>query len=199
MEGWRDGSRGQGFSANLVRRPCEHGSSCLSAGMPESPEHEHDPESDHRGPELGHLPRLDDRAYCGYAFIHWSMTVEMRKRGWLSADFHSAFRFLLLHSLGRYGAACPVYCLMPDHLHLLLVGWHDDCNQRNLVRHLRKHLRGELARRGDFRFQKQPYENVLRSRDRVRGAFERVAFYIGENRFVRAWLKIRGTGSSPAA
>lgn len=68
----------------------------------------------------GHLPRLGDAAYRGKAVVHWTLTVRDRGTGWLDARFTTRFRWLLLHGCGRYAVACPVHCLMPDHVHLLL-------------------------------------------------------------------------------
>ena len=50
------------------------------------------------------------------------MTIKDRKTGWLSARSHREFREIHLHTLSRYGLICPVYCCMPDHLHLFWIG-----------------------------------------------------------------------------
>jgi putative transposase len=130
---------------------------------------------------MEHLGRLTEQAYLGRAYVHWNFTIEDRKRGWLDERFHLRFRERLLHALARYHAACPTYCLMPDHVHLLIIGSEDACNQKNLVRHLRKTTNDLLSELGDFSWQKQPYDNVLRQKDREREAFCKVARYIIEN------------------
>ncbi|MCA9060158.1 MAG: hypothetical protein KDA85_16735 [Planctomycetaceae bacterium] len=118
------------------------------------------------------------------------MTLRDRARGWLSDACHLRFRELLLHSAARYHAVCPVYCLMPDHFHLLLLGWRDDSDQLKLTRHFRRHLNAALReissssaseKSKPFQLQKQAYDSVLRDKDRARNAFEKVAFYIAEN------------------
>ncbi|MCB1079635.1 MAG: hypothetical protein KDM64_17595 [Verrucomicrobiae bacterium] len=120
--------------------------------------------------------------------MHWTMTMDQRKRGWLSPEFHLQFREWLLHSLARYGCVCPVYCVMPDHFHLLILGWAEPSDQRLAIRHLRKTLNAHLKTLGEsFRLQKQAYDHILREEERARNAFERVAFYISENP-VRAGL-----------
>ena len=80
-----------------------------------------------RRPGSGHLPRLDDSAYLGRAFVHWNFTMKNRRTGWLNDVFHFRFREVLIHGLARYGAICPAYCLMRDHLHLLVLGWGESC------------------------------------------------------------------------
>ena len=135
-----------------------------------------------------HLPRLPSGAYQGRAVIHWTFTMEKRAVGWLDEAFHSAFRWKLLHTCVRYGLACPLYCLMPDHLHLLLAGQTPTADQRLACRFLRGQLGKDLSDRG-VGFQKQAYDHVLRDREAERGSFESVAWYVAENP-VRAGLVV---------
>lgn len=73
--------------------------------------------------------------------------MKRRATGWLDESFHLHFRELLLHAAAREGLFCPVYVLMPDHLHLLWMGLCTDSEQGNAMKFLRKHLALELARR----------------------------------------------------
>ncbi|MCB1229411.1 MAG: hypothetical protein KDN19_04055 [Verrucomicrobiae bacterium] len=131
--------------------------------------------------ERSYLKRLHPEAYRGHSYIHWSMTIENRKRGWLGPEFHWRFRELLTHAGARYGINCPLYCLMPDHWHLLWIGYKSDSDQRPAAKFLRTQANRLLQSLGDFRLQKQPYDNVLRQKDRDRDAFAKVACYIREN------------------
>ncbi|MDF1751547.1 MAG: hypothetical protein P1U89_02110, partial [Verrucomicrobiales bacterium] len=65
------------------------------------------------------LKRLDDSFYQGENWVHWNMTINHRAAGWLSDSLHLQLREAMLHTLVRYQLTCPVYCLMPDHGHLL--------------------------------------------------------------------------------
>ena len=136
-------------------------------------------------PECHHLPRLAPEFYRGFAVVHWTITLERRATGWLDELFHFHFRELLLHAAAREGLFCPVYCLMPDHAHLLWMGLRVESDQRNAMKFLRKHLAIELARRSptgvEFELQKQSHDNVLREKDRLRGAFEKICFYVLDN------------------
>ncbi len=116
--------------------------------------------------------------------VHWTMTMERRATGWLDALFHARFREILLHTACRYGLCCPVYCLMPDHLHLIWLGERHDADQLLAVRFLRYHLRRWLL---PVAFQKQAYDHVLREENREKEAFRATRFYILENP-VRAGL-----------
>ncbi len=127
-----------------------------------------------------YLRRLEPEHYRGHSFVHWSMTVSERQTGWLTPTADSLWREALLHTLHRYHLAAPVYCLMPDHVHLLLIGLTSASDQRNAISFLRKHSSGMLTPCG-APWQKQPFDHVLRENERARGAFETVAAYIIEN------------------
>jgi hypothetical protein len=136
-------------------------------------------------PEWHHLPRLAPESYRGFAVVQWTITLERCAVGWLDDNFHFLFRELLLHTAAREGLCCPVYVLMPDHLHLLWMGLCVRSDQRNAMRFLRKHLAKELAGRSptgaEFELQKQAHDSVLREQDRRRGAFEKSCFYLLDN------------------
>jgi REP element-mobilizing transposase RayT len=106
--------------------------------------------------------------------------MDQRKAGWLIPIFYYKFREILTHTAFRYGLACPIYCCMPDHLHLLWVGIAERCDQRNAARFLRRQLNIPLGRLG-YELQKQPYDHVLRDDERQEAAFEAVAEYIARN------------------
>ncbi len=126
------------------------------------------------------LRRLPAEYYRGRAYVHWSMTIEERKTGWLIPTLYYKFREVLTHTAFRYGLACPMYCCMPDHLHLLWTGVSESCDQRNASKFLRTQLNIPLARLG-VELQKQPYDHVLRDDDRQESAFQNIAEYIARN------------------
>jgi REP element-mobilizing transposase RayT len=136
-------------------------------------------------PERHHLPRLASEFYRGFAMVQWTITLERRATGWLDERFHLRFRELLLHTAAREGLFCPVYVLMPDHLHLLWMGLRAHSDQRNAMRFLRKYLAAEMMGRStngaEFKLQKQSHDRVLREKDRARGAFEKSCFYLLDN------------------
>ena len=131
-------------------------------------------------PEWHHLPRLGPEYYRGFAVVLWTVTLERRATGWLDDRFHQYFRELLLHAASRQALFCPVYVLMPDHLHFVWMGMRVRSDQRLASRFLRKELSAEFARRstksGEFALQKQSHDRVLREQDRRRGAYQQACF-----------------------
>jgi REP element-mobilizing transposase RayT len=133
------------------------------------------------GDDHAHLPRLAPEAYLGSAAVHWIMATDNRATGWLSDLFHARFRELLLHMSVLYHVLVPVYCLMPDHVHVLLVGIAPEADQKKAIAFLRRHLNALLKCQQDTALQKQAYDHVLKKTEREHDAFRAIAFYILEN------------------
>ena len=131
-----------------------------------------------------YLPRLPREYYQADAVVHWTLPVAKRGTGWLNKGFHFHFREIMLHAAAREGLFCPLYCLMPDHIHLIWMGMRRNSDQRNGMKFLRQYLAPKLAPQ---RFQHQPHDHVLTQEQRKRNAFATVCFYILANP-VRAGL-----------
>lgn len=128
--------------------------------------------------DKSHLPRLARACYQGRAAVHWTFTLNCRAPILARAAFHHAWQLALLHACARHHLLAPIYVLMPDHAHLLLLGLRDDSDQWLAVNFLRRHTRGALAPED---WQKQTHDHVLREAERTRGGFVGVACYIREN------------------
>ena len=132
----------------------------------------------------GHLPRLNAEWYRGSAVVFWTHTIAERRTGWLASQFHAVFRELLLHAAARERLLCPIYTLMPDHIHLIWMGTAASSDQRRATAFLRPQLIPHL---GSARWQHQPHDHVLREEERKRGAFAATCAYLAQNP-VRAGL-----------
>jgi len=125
-----------------------------------------------------YLPRLPREHYQGDAVVFWTLTMFDKATGWLTPSVQSRFRELLLHAAAREGLACPIYCLMPDHIHFVWMGLRLDTDQLNGIAFLRTYLEPELS---PARFQPQAQDEVLRQGHRERNAFAKICFYIAAN------------------
>ena len=110
--------------------------------------------------------------------------MEGRGKGWLTSAFHAYFREISLHVAIRENLLCPLYALMPDHIHLVWMGINPASNQRFAATFLRTYLEPAMA---PHRFQHQPHDHVLRDEERKRKAFIATCAYIADNP-VRAGL-----------
>ena len=138
-----------------------------------------------------YLKRLPPEYYRGQAYVHWSLTIEDRKTGWLVPIFYYKYREILTHTAFRYGCCCPIYCCMPDHIHMLWVGILDECDQRIAMRYFRKQINPVLGKL-NVRLQLQSFDSVLLNKERERGGFEDVAEYIARNPERRQLVPIDG-------
>src|SRR5579884_955637 len=139
-----------------------------------------------------YLPRLDGHHYRGDAVVFWTLTIFDKALGWLTPAFHHDFREIMLHAAAREGLLCPIYCLMPDHIHLVWMGLRRDSDQLKGMAFLRTHLEPKLA---PAKFQPQAHDEVLREKQRKQNAFAKICFYISANP-VRSGL-IAETGAWP--
>lgn len=112
------------------------------------------------------------------------MTIAGRQHGWLNSDFHTRFRHELHRLASRHAIAVPVYCLMPDHMHVLSAGLNQTTDQRLWIRAVRRELNRLLH---PCRLQKQAYDHVLRPEEQGRDAFATLVHYVLNNP-VRAGL-----------
>ncbi len=143
----------------------------------------------------GYLPRLPAEYYRGRAVVFWTHTIDQRARGWLTCGFHQVYRELLIHTATREHLVCPIYTLMPDHIHLVLMGLNPSSDQRRACTFLRTQLAHPLA---PYRFQHQAYDHVFRSSlltSAATKAFAATCAYIAANP-VRAGLAAH-TGDWP--
>ncbi|KAA5545606.1 hypothetical protein FYK55_07605 [Roseiconus nitratireducens] len=112
--------------------------------------------------------------------MHWTMSIDDRRTGWLVPAFKDRFRELLTHAAFRYAFVCPVYCLMPDHMHLVWAGVSARSDQLKACRYFRKHVNTVLRRHG-YRFQHQAHDRVLREDEREESAFITLVEYVARN------------------
>jgi len=126
------------------------------------------------------LPRLDPCFYRGHAYVHWVMTIHERRTGWLGPKFYYKFREILTHTTFRYGVVCPIFCLMPDHMHMLWLGIDDRTDQLKASAYFRKQL-GEVLGKIGFSFQHQAFDHVLKDEEKLEPEFVNLVEYIARN------------------
>lgn len=127
-----------------------------------------------------HLSRLEPKFYRGQAYVHWTLTIQDRRAGWLIPAFNYKFRELLTHTAFRYALTCPIYCLMPDHIHMVWIGIDDRTDQLKASKYFRKQL-GEPLKTLGFELQHQPYDHILREDEKLESAFVNLVEYVARN------------------
>jgi putative transposase len=137
-----------------------------------------------------YLPRFAPAFYQGRAVVFWTHPIKDRATGWLKIGFHQIFCEIMLHAAVREHLVCPVYTLMPDHLHLVWMGVRPTSDQLKAVTFLRTQLAPHLM---PHSFQHQSHDHVLRAHERKSNTFRATCGYIAENP-VRAALAAERSG-----
>ena len=138
----------------------------------------------------GNLPRLPREYYQGDAVVFWTLTTFDRAEGWLNDLLHQKFRELLLHAMVRQHLVCPIYCLMPDHIHFVWMGLSPDSDQLNGIAFFRTYLEPALMQ---AKLQPQAHDHVLRTEERRKNAFAKVCHYIAENPVRAGFAPVSGS------
>ena len=146
----------------------------------------------------GNLGRLNRVHYQGAAIVHWTNAVRDRRQGWLTPVFLYRFRELLTHTLFRYRLACPMFCLMPDHMHMVWMGLSKVSDQLNAMKHFRTRCDESLERIG-YELQDQPFDHVFKDEERRSAEFQDTCEYIARNPERAGWLKSTNTLPIPSA
>ena len=124
------------------------------------------------------LPRLHPSNYQSDSVVLWTHTTFNRAKLPLSDTFHSTIRELILHTCAREHLHCPAYVLMPDHIHLLLLGTEPNSDQLKATRFFRTHLARALK---PIRLQPQPHDHVFTQLERTNNSLKKAATYIIQN------------------
>lgn len=124
------------------------------------------------------LPRLRPEWYQGDAAVFWTLCINQRQTGWLAPQFREQWSMVLLHCCARYSLISPGYVLMPDHVHVVLMGLHANSDQLQALKFLKQYTRRFLQ---PFTWQKQSHDHILRRDERTRGAFAAALHYILQN------------------
>jgi hypothetical protein len=117
------------------------------------------------------LPRLPPEYYRGDAAVFWTHTIQDRATGLLDVSKRSAFREIVLHAAIREDLVCPIYTMMPDHVHMTWMGIAPGSDQRTGTSFIRSQSERHLA---PAKWQHQPYDHLLREDERARGALRAI-------------------------
>lgn len=131
-------------------------------------------------PHQQRLSRLEPEYYRNEAWVHWTVTIEDRKQGWLDARFYYKLREILTHVAFRNQLACPIFTLMPDHMHLLWCGLSEATDQLIAMKHFRKDI-NECLKAIGYQLQLQSYDHVLQNEELDQHAVENTIEYIARN------------------
>ncbi|MFZ0523003.1 MAG: transposase [Candidatus Acidiferrales bacterium] len=122
--------------------------------------------------------RLPAVNYLGCRRFFITLCCERRRRFFTQHSFAETVTEILRATALQYKMAVYTYCLMPDHLHVLVIGLDPSGDCQNFVMEFKRRSTVEFqARNSSALWQKKFYDYILRRRDST----ERVATYIWMN------------------
>jgi len=109
-------------------------------------------------------PRLHERCYIGLQRYFLTICTRHRQALFMEATDVDAVVARLQSTADRRRFAVVVYCVMPDHLHMLLEALSDDADLREFVRIFKQCTSFDWKRRvGDALWQRSYFDRVLRA------------------------------------
>jgi REP element-mobilizing transposase RayT len=110
--------------------------------------------------------RLPSANYIGLQRYFLTFCCSERRECFLWADFNNYFVEQLRQQSATYQFVVPSYCLMPDHVHLLVEGLSVNSNLTPFVKAFKQVTGFEFERRtGQRLWQRYYYDHVLRPKD----------------------------------
>jgi putative transposase len=109
----------------------------------------------------GEPSRLDQASYRGYVAVAFTACTADRRVTLANATAFNLVRDALTTACGRYECTVPVYTLMPDHLHVLVVGGSEGAETRKVMDYLK--WRTASDRLHPIAWQKSFYDHVVRA------------------------------------
>jgi putative transposase len=140
--------------------------------------------------------RLPRESYRGQVNVAFTLCVGNRTPLFAESDVVSVFVSILRDAVEKHGCVVPVYCFMPDHVHLLLSGEKESSDTWGAARTFKQKTGFWLGHhRSGVVWQKDFYDHILR-RDEDLGAQVR---YIAGNPvrkgLIRDWREYPFTGA----
>jgi putative transposase len=128
--------------------------------------------------------RLPDAAYYGPKTVSFTACIHRRRRPFLDEGIVREFQSHLEISAGRFACVVPIYCFMPDHLHVMIQGVENHSRPKEAIDDF-KYTTGRwlAASRLEFEWQEDYHDRIMRASEDWRAH----AFYIFLNP-VRAGL-----------
>ncbi len=140
--------------------------------------------------------RLPSRSYQGQVAVAFTVRIEGSDDAFTDADLVERFKKYLETSAKRYHCLIPIFCFMPDHLHVIFEGKTDNADAREaMIRFKRLTGRWLSESRKAFRWQKDFYDHILRPNEDVRNQVRYIANNPVRKKLVDDWTKYPHTGS----
>ncbi len=107
--------------------------------------------------------RLPDVMYHGRKCIAFTATEAARRSCLAREDIHQAMRESLTSASVRHASLVPVYCLMPDHFHVMFLGLNEESRPKLAMERFKYEFGNWLKEfHPDVDLQKGYYDHIVR-------------------------------------
>jgi putative transposase len=112
------------------------------------------------------LHRLPEAAYRGRKSVAYTACTEDRRRGLDDSVLVEAMVPILQSACHATDCMIPVFCFMPDHLHVVVCGMSDAATPKRTIETFKRDSGMWLAKhRPEIRWQKDYHDRILRRRE----------------------------------
>ena len=121
---------------------------------------------------------MPEAAYVGRKAVSFTACEIARRPGLATDAVFGMVRETLAEATERHDCSAPIFCLMPDHLHALVLGLSDTSRPKAAMERFKQKSGERLARdHPSLEWQKDFYDRIVRRSE----GYENVARYIALN------------------
>ncbi|OGW45269.1 MAG: hypothetical protein A2078_07130 [Nitrospirae bacterium GWC2_57_9] len=111
--------------------------------------------------------RLDRELYRGVVSVSFTLCIQDKKRLFIEPNSVQTFINILTELIQKTPSKVPVYCFMPDHLHLLIQGTSSESDVWKTVVSFKQKTGFWLAsNKPEIKWQKDFYDHVVRNHEK---------------------------------
>ena len=140
--------------------------------------------------------RLGPEAYVGEVLVAFTACVEERRSLFVQDTVVLPFIEMLTETLERFVCSAPVYCFMPDHLHVIVQGRSASSDTRAVMSAFKQKSGFWLARHNTKQsWQKDFWDHVIRRHEDLAAQVRYIIENPVRHGLVRCWQDYPYTGS----
>jgi len=106
--------------------------------------------------------RLPDSHYVGQKAVVFTVCTDGRRNGLHRPDIAEPLIELFEKSLTDHNCRCAIYCIMPDHVHVMIIGNADDSDTKKAFVSFKIRSGRWLTLNSTLRWQKNYWDHIVR-------------------------------------
>ena len=112
--------------------------------------------------------RLSENDYKGEVSVSFTLCVKDRVRLFRDESIVADFRNILANLIDRFSCIIPIYCFMPDHQHVLVIGIKEKADTLSFIKAYKQSTGFWLSKNKiDARWQKDFFDHIVRKEENL--------------------------------